>query len=174
MTHIWYNKIYSPYLNLMYIRVLKEYFNIPTSNNILTPQKSTASLYERLAWTCCKYSANPKISIHKQPQFCFAKIQNFIGISPSPIYGRYCSMNRSWFWLWMGNLFFGVQPVEETSLYWLDISINIYDILTLVNNTINCLEQCIQVVLATLHIDLKIFYNRHINIIIQKWSKCLF
>lgn len=49
MTHIWYNKIYSPYLNLMYIRVLKEYFNIPTSNNILTPQKSTASLYERLA-----------------------------------------------------------------------------------------------------------------------------
>ena len=30
MARIWYDKIYSPYL--MYIRVLKEYFNIPTSN----------------------------------------------------------------------------------------------------------------------------------------------
>ena len=32
MTRIWYDKIYSPYL--MYIRVLKEYFNIPTSNKM--------------------------------------------------------------------------------------------------------------------------------------------
>lgn len=33
--HIWYEKLYSPYK--MFIRVLHEYFNIPTDENILTP-----------------------------------------------------------------------------------------------------------------------------------------
>ena len=48
MTRIWYDKIYSPYL--MYIRVLKEYFNIPTSNNILTPYDITEGKYSNLRY----------------------------------------------------------------------------------------------------------------------------
>ncbi len=48
MTHIWYDKIYSPYL--MYIRVLKEYFNIPTTNNILTPHDITEGKYSNLRY----------------------------------------------------------------------------------------------------------------------------
>ena len=47
-------------------------------NYYLTSSKSTASLYEQLARTCCKYSANPKISIHKQPQLFTAKIQIYL------------------------------------------------------------------------------------------------
>ncbi len=43
-----------------------------------TSSKSTASLYEQLARTCCKYSANPKISIYKQPQLFTAKIQIYL------------------------------------------------------------------------------------------------
>ncbi len=35
--HIWYEKLYSPYK--MFVRVLHEYFNIPTDENILTPKK---------------------------------------------------------------------------------------------------------------------------------------
>ena len=48
MTRIWYDKIYSPYI--MYIRVLKEYFNIPTSNNILTPYDITEGKYSNLRY----------------------------------------------------------------------------------------------------------------------------
>ena len=48
MTRIWYDKIYSPYL--MYIRVLKEYFNIPTSDNILTPHDITEGRYSNLRY----------------------------------------------------------------------------------------------------------------------------
>lgn len=48
MAHIWYDKIYSPYL--MYIRVLKEYFNIPTSDNILTPNDITEGKYSNLKY----------------------------------------------------------------------------------------------------------------------------
>ena len=48
MARIWYDKIYSPYL--MYIRVLKEYFNIPTSNNILTPHDITEVRYANLRY----------------------------------------------------------------------------------------------------------------------------
>lgn len=48
MAHIWYDKIYSPYL--MYIRVLKEYFNIPTSDNILTPHDITEGKYSNLRY----------------------------------------------------------------------------------------------------------------------------
>lgn len=33
--HIWYDKFYDPYL--MYVRVLHEYFTIPTTENLLTP-----------------------------------------------------------------------------------------------------------------------------------------
>ena len=42
-----------------------------------TSSKSIHYIYQRLAWTCCKYHANPKISIHKQPQLCVAKVQFF-------------------------------------------------------------------------------------------------
>lgn len=48
MAHIWYDKIYSPYL--MYIRVLKEYFNIPTFDNILTPHDITDGKYSNLKY----------------------------------------------------------------------------------------------------------------------------
>ena len=48
MAHIWYDKLYSPYL--MYIRVLKEYFNIPTSDNILTPHDITEGRYSNLKY----------------------------------------------------------------------------------------------------------------------------
>lgn len=48
MARIWYDNIYSPYL--MYIRVLKEYFNIPTSNNILTPHDITEGRYSNLKY----------------------------------------------------------------------------------------------------------------------------
>lgn len=48
MAHIWYNKLYSPYL--MYVRVLKEYFHIPTSDNILTPHDITEGRYSNLKY----------------------------------------------------------------------------------------------------------------------------
>lgn len=48
MKHIWYEQVYSPYL--MYIRVLKEYFNIPTTNNILTPHDITEGRYSNLKY----------------------------------------------------------------------------------------------------------------------------
>lgn len=48
MAHIWYDKIYSPYL--MYVRVLKEYFNIPSSDNILTPYDITEGKYSNLRY----------------------------------------------------------------------------------------------------------------------------
>lgn len=48
MKRIWYEQLYSPYL--MYIRVLKEYFNIPTSNNILTPHDITEGKYSNLRY----------------------------------------------------------------------------------------------------------------------------
>ena len=48
MARIWYDKIYSPYL--MYIRVLKEYFNIPTTHNILTPHDITEGKYSNLRY----------------------------------------------------------------------------------------------------------------------------
>ena len=48
MARIWYDKLYSPYL--MYIRVLKEYFNIPKSDNILTPYDITDGKYSNLRY----------------------------------------------------------------------------------------------------------------------------
>lgn len=48
MAHVWYDKLYSPYL--MYIRVLKEYFNIPTSDNILNPHDITEGRYSNLKY----------------------------------------------------------------------------------------------------------------------------
>lgn len=48
MKRIWYEQLYSPYL--MYIRVLKEYFNIPSSNNILTPHDITEGKYANLRY----------------------------------------------------------------------------------------------------------------------------
>lgn len=46
----------------------------PKKRRKLPSSKSTVSLYEQLAYTCCNYIANPKISIHKQPQLLTAKI----------------------------------------------------------------------------------------------------
>lgn len=48
MAHIWYDKLYSPYL--MYVRVLREYFHIPTSGNILTPHDITEGRYSNLKY----------------------------------------------------------------------------------------------------------------------------
>lgn len=48
MKRIWFDKLYSPYL--MYVRVLKEYFNIPSSGNILTPYDITEGKYSNLKY----------------------------------------------------------------------------------------------------------------------------
>ncbi|MBR8713641.1 helicase-related protein [Porphyromonas levii] len=45
---IWYDKLYSPYL--MYIRVLSEYFAIPSDENILTPHDITEGRYHNLKY----------------------------------------------------------------------------------------------------------------------------
>ncbi len=46
--HIWYEKLYAPYL--MYVRVLHEYFNIPSKDNILTPYDITEGRYTNLKY----------------------------------------------------------------------------------------------------------------------------
>lgn len=46
--HIWYEKLYSPYL--MYIRVLNEYFSIPTKENVLTPHDITDGKFYNLKY----------------------------------------------------------------------------------------------------------------------------
>lgn len=48
IARIWYDKIYSPYL--LYIRVLKEYFDIPTKENLLTPYDITDGKYSNLKY----------------------------------------------------------------------------------------------------------------------------
>lgn len=47
----------------------------PKKRRKLPYSKSTVSLYEQLAYTCCNYIANPKISIHKQPQLLTTKVR---------------------------------------------------------------------------------------------------
>ena len=56
----------SPFLTIYYSFIYQTY---------LTSSKSTLSQYEQLAYTCCNYIANPKISIHKQPQLLTAKVR---------------------------------------------------------------------------------------------------
>lgn len=46
--HIWFEKLYSPYA--MFIRVLHEYFNIATDENILTPSDITEGTYSDLKY----------------------------------------------------------------------------------------------------------------------------
>lgn len=46
--HIWYEKLYAPYL--MYIRVLHEYFTIPTKENLLTPYDITNGKFYNLKY----------------------------------------------------------------------------------------------------------------------------
>ena len=46
--HIWFEKLYSPYS--MFIRVLYEFFNIPTDENILTPSDITDGSYYNLKY----------------------------------------------------------------------------------------------------------------------------
>ena len=46
--HIWFEKLYSPYT--MFVRVLHEYFNIPTDENILTPSDITDGTYSNLKY----------------------------------------------------------------------------------------------------------------------------
>ena len=45
---IWFEKLYSPYK--MYLRVLKEYFSIPTKENILTPYDITDGKFSNLKY----------------------------------------------------------------------------------------------------------------------------
>lgn len=46
--HIWFEKLYSPYA--MFVRVLHEYFNIPSDENILTPNDITDGTYSDLKY----------------------------------------------------------------------------------------------------------------------------
>lgn len=46
--HIWFEKLYAPYK--MFVRVLHEYFNIPTNENILTPADITEGTYSNLKY----------------------------------------------------------------------------------------------------------------------------
>ncbi|MBP8622084.1 MAG: helicase [Bacteroides sp.] len=46
--HIWYEKLHRPYL--MYIRVLNEYFSIPTKENLLTPHDITNGKFYNLKY----------------------------------------------------------------------------------------------------------------------------
>ena len=46
--HIWFEKLHSPYT--MFIRVLHEYFNTPTDDNILTPSDITDGVYTDLKY----------------------------------------------------------------------------------------------------------------------------
>ena len=48
IAHIWYEKLYSPYK--MFIRVLHEYFNIPTDEDILTPSDITNGAFVNLKY----------------------------------------------------------------------------------------------------------------------------
>lgn len=45
---IWYDRLFSPYL--MYLRVLKEYFTIPTVDNIMTPYDITDGRFSNLKY----------------------------------------------------------------------------------------------------------------------------
>lgn len=45
---IWYDRLFSPYL--MYLRVLKEYFTIPTTENLLTPYDITDGKFSNLKY----------------------------------------------------------------------------------------------------------------------------
>lgn len=49
----------------------------PKKRRKLPSSKSTLSQYEQLAYTCCNYIANPKISIHKQHKLSLAKVHFF-------------------------------------------------------------------------------------------------
>lgn len=61
--HIWFEKLYSPYT--MFIRVLHEYFNIPTDENILTPSDITDGTYSNLKYqTDAVQLALNSINIH--------------------------------------------------------------------------------------------------------------
>lgn len=46
--HIWFEKLYPPYA--IYVRVLHEYFNIPTNENILMPSDITDGIYSDLKY----------------------------------------------------------------------------------------------------------------------------
>lgn len=48
LEHVWYEKLHSPFL--MYLRVIHEYFNIPTRENILTPHDITHGQYHNLKY----------------------------------------------------------------------------------------------------------------------------
>ena len=48
ISRIWYEKLYSPYK--MYLRVLKEYFSIPTTENLLTPYDITDGKFANLKY----------------------------------------------------------------------------------------------------------------------------
>lgn len=48
MARIWYDQLYSPYL--LYIRVLKEFFSVPTKENLITPYDITDGKYSNLKY----------------------------------------------------------------------------------------------------------------------------
>ena len=54
---------------------LSEFDGTRLNSEFVSSSKSTLSQYEQLAYMCCNYIANPKISIHKQPQLLTAKVR---------------------------------------------------------------------------------------------------
>lgn len=77
--HIWYEKLYAPYL--MYIRVLSEYFSIPTQENILTPHDITDGKFLNL-----KYQTDAiRIAINAIENHNGAIIADVVGLGKSII-----------------------------------------------------------------------------------------
>ena len=79
MAHIWYDTLFSPYL--MFIRVLHEYFNIPTKENLLTPYDITEGRYSNL-----KYQTDAvQLALRSLENHSGAIIADVVGLGKSVI-----------------------------------------------------------------------------------------
>lgn len=79
MAHIWYDTLFSPYL--MFIRVLHEYFNIPTKENLLTPYDITDGRYSNL-----KYQTDAvQLALRSLENHSGAIIADVVGLGKSVI-----------------------------------------------------------------------------------------
>lgn len=77
--HIWYEKLHRPYL--MYIRVLHEYFSIPSKENILMPYDITEGRYSNL-----KYQTDAvQLALHAIENHNGAIIADVVGLGKSII-----------------------------------------------------------------------------------------
>lgn len=79
MAHIWYDTLFSPFL--MFIRVLHEYFNIPTKENLLTPYDITEGRYSNL-----KYQTDAvQLALRSLENHSGAIIADVVGLGKSVI-----------------------------------------------------------------------------------------